>query len=508
MANSGAIARAATVALHGVEAVPVDVQAHLAGMGAPTFTVVGLPDKAVAESRERVRAALFALGLAMPLERVTINLAPADILKEGSHYDLPIALALLAAMDAAPAAALEEWVAFGELALDGALPPVAGALPAALNALARGRGLICPAGNGPEAAWAGGVDVLAPASLLSLLNHFRGVATLAPPKPAPPKRQETTLDLKDVRGQEGAKRALEAAAAGGHNILLVGPPGSGKSMLAARLPSILPPLSPEEALETSMVHSVAGLTADGGILGDRPFRDPHHSASMPALVGGGMRARPGEVSLAHNGVLFLDELPEFPRGVLEALRQPLESGRAVVSRANGHVAYPARAQLAAAMNPCRCGYADDPARGCGRQPKCVADYMSRLSGPLLDRIDIRAEAPRVTAADLSLPPPSEGSAEAAARVLAARERQADRYRRLGAPAHVRVNAHADGELLTAAAGADQAARDLLETAAERLRLSARGYIRVLRVALTLADLAEAPHVGRAQVAEALSYRTF
>lgn len=504
---TGALARVATVAFQGVEAAPVDVQAHLAGMGAPTFTVVGLPDKAVAESRERVRAALFALGLAMPLERVTINLAPADMAKEGSHYDLPIALALLAAMDALPAPALEEWVAIGELALDGALLPVAGALPAALNAHARGRGLICPAGNGPEAAWAGGLDVLAPGALLSLLNHFRGISTLAQPKPVPPKRAPNPLDLKDVRGQETAKRALEVAAAGGHNLLLVGPPGSGKSMLAARLPSILPPLSPEEALETSMIHSVAGMTTGGGILGDRPFRDPHHSASMPALVGGGMRARPGEVSLAHNGVLFLDELPEFPRGVLEALRQPLESGRAVVSRANGHVSYPARAQLVAAMNPCRCGYADDPVRGCGRQPKCVADYMNRLSGPLLDRIDLRVEAPRVTAADLALPPPTEGSAEVAARVLAARERQAARLRRLGAPAGLRVNAHVDGDLLTEAARPETAARELLASAAERLRLSARGYVRVLRVALTLADLAEAPHVARPHVAEALSYRT-
>lgn len=505
---ASAVARVATIEFQGIDAVAVDVQAHISGGGTPTFTIVGLPDKAVAESRERVRAALYALGLAMPLERVTINLAPADLAKEGSHFDLPIALALLAAMEAVPSEALKQWVAMGELALDGAILPVTGTLPAAVHAMTVDCGLICPAGNGPEAAWAGALEVLAPASLPTLMNHLKGNVTLTAPIASPPVRTQNIPDLKDVRGQETAKRALEVAAAGGHNLLLVGPPGSGKSMLAARLPGILPPFTPEEALETSMVHSVAGSLGVGGVLADRPFRDPHQSASMPALIGGGMRAKPGEVSLAHNGVLFLDELPEFPRGVLEALRQPLETGRAVVSRANGHYVYPARFQLIAAMNPCRCGYADDPVRGCGRQPKCVADYTARLSGPLLDRIDMRVEAPRVSASDLSLPPPAEGTAEVSARVAAARQRQHQRYRVLDPTGQTRINARADGEVLNEAAKASAEARSLLENAAERLRLSARGYIRVLRVALTLSDLAEAPGVSRAHVAEALSYRTY
>ena len=295
---ASAVARVATIAFQGIEAVAADVQAHISGGGAPTFTVVGLPDKAVAESRERVRATLYALGLAMPLERMTINLAPADLTKEGSDFDLLIALALLAAMDAIPADALTQWVALGELALDGAILPVIAALPAAVHAMTRERSLICPAGNGPKAAWAGSLEVLAPETLTALMNQLKGVATLTAPKASPLLSNQSIPDLKDVRGKDGAKRALEAAAAGGHNLLLVGPLGSGKSMLAARLPSILPPFTPAEALETSMVHSVAGTLGVGGVLADRPLRDPHHSASMPALIGGGMRAKPGDASHA------------------------------------------------------------------------------------------------------------------------------------------------------------------------------------------------------------------
>ena len=497
------LARAHTVAFQGIEVLPIEVQVQMAS-GLPAFIVVGLPDKAVAESRERVRAALNALGLALPPKRIVVNLSPADVLKEGSHYDLPIAVALLTAMGVLPADEIETYVALGELALDGGLTAVAGVLPAAIGAAASERGLICPAESGGEAAWAGEVEVLAPVSLLALINHFKGSQVLTPPVPQLQDAAAPPPDLRDVKGQETAKRALEIAAAGGHHMLMIGPPGSGKSMLAARLPGLLPPLDPAEALEVSMIHSVAGLLGDGRLMRQRPFRAPHHTASAPALVGGGSRGRPGEVSLAHLGVLFLDELPEFQRPALEALRQPVETGRASVARVNAHVTYPARAQLVAAMNPCRCGHLDDAGLACARAPRCAQDYQGRISGPLFDRIDLHVEVPAVRAVDLALPPPSEGSAEIAARVARARTRQAERFARL-APG-LRCNAEAEGELLTAIATPEPEGQALLATAAERLRLSARGYHRVLRVARTLADLEEGGPVRRVHVAEALSYR--
>jgi magnesium chelatase family protein len=499
------VARIRTVAFLGIDALEVEAQVTIAS-GMVAFTIVGLPDKAVAESRERVRAALTSMGLAVPARRITVNLAPADLAKEGSHFDLPIALGLLAAMDVLPAEEIEHYVALGELALDGSILPVAGVLPAAVGALAQGRGLICPAASGGEAAWAGGLDILAAPSLLSLINHFRGTQLLSPPAPRLATERGTMLDLKDIKGQETAKRALEVAAAGGHNLLMVGPPGAGKSMLASRLPGILPPLDPSEALEVSMIHSIAGLLRDGELIRQRPFRDPHHSASLAALVGGGLRAKPGELSLAHLGVLFLDELPEFQRATLEALRQPMESGRAVVARANAHVTYPARVQLVAAMNPCRCGYLDDPAQGCGRAPKCGQEYQSKISGPLFDRIDLHIDVPAVKAADLSLPPPAEGSAEVAARVAAARARQQARFARLPEDRRIRTNAEADGTLLDEIAAPEPEGRKLLHDAAERMRLSARGYHRVLRVARTLADLDRSDMVRRIHIAEAVSYR--
>ncbi|CAA7622864.1 Competence protein ComM [Magnetospirillum sp. LM-5] len=496
---------APTVAFSGIECLDIDVQVQIAN-GLPAFTLVGLPDKAVGESRERVRAAFNALGLALPPKRITINLAPADLLKEGSHFDLPIALGLLGAMGVLPPDEVAGFVSLGELGLDGSLAPVSGVLPAAITALGAGKGLICPGSQGPEAAWAGDVEILAPASLLALINHFKGTQVLSRPTPRLEDEAGPLPDLRDVKGQETAKRALEVAAAGGHNLLMIGPPGSGKSMLAARLPGLLPPLTAAEALEVSQIHSVAGQLAGGRLLRRRPFRDPHHSASVPALVGGGQRARPGEVSLAHAGVLFLDELPEFQRGALEALRQPLESGRATVARANAHVSYPARIQLVAAMNPCRCGHLGDASLACTKAPRCGAEYQSKISGPLFDRIDLHVEVPAVNPADLSLPPPAEGSAEVAARVAAARAVQAERFEAVVPGKGLTTNAQADGAVLEQIAGPDAAGRALLTEAAERMRLSARGYHRVLRVARTLADLDGSETVRRLHIAEALSYR--
>jgi magnesium chelatase family protein len=502
------VQRVSTVAFEGIEARAVDVQVQVAP-GLPAFNIVGLPDKAVSEAKERVRAALVASGLALPARRITINLAPADLPKEGSHYDLPIALGLMAAIGAMPADALAGFTVLGELGLDGSIAPVAGVLPAAIGANSRSEGLICPAACGPEAAWASPeMELIAAASLIQLANHFKGSQVLSRPQPGVrDESQGARLDLSDIKGQEGGKRALEVAAAGGHNLLMIGPPGSGKSMLAARLPTILPALSPAELLEVSMIASVAGEIENGRLTNRRPFRAPHHSASMPALVGGGLRARPGEVSLAHNGVLFLDEFPEFQPQVLDALRQPLESGEVAIARANHRVTYPARFMLVAAMNPCRCGRASDPGFACRRGPneRCAAEYQARLSGPLLDRVDLNIEVPAVSAADLILPPPAEGSKEVAARVAQARAVQAERYAALTLPG-VHTNAAAPAAVLEEVARPDKAGLALLRDAADAMRLSARGYHRVLRVARTLADLDGAAMIGRVHLAEALSYR--
>ncbi|UWR44264.1 YifB family Mg chelatase-like AAA ATPase [Phaeobacter inhibens] len=496
------ISRAYTVAFQGIEARPVEVQCAVAP-GLPAFSIVGLPDKAVSEARERVRSALATMSIALPSRRITVNLSPADLPKEGSHFDLPIALALLAAIEIIPSEAASETIALGELSLDGSLVPVVGALPAAMAAASEGRRLLCPRASGAEAAWVSDATVIGASGLTDVVRHFTGQMVIPPAAPGEVIDGPVGKDLRDVKGQERAKRALEIAAAGRHHLFMVGSPGSGKSMLAARMSSILPPLTAPEALETSMIQSLCGLIDDGGIRRDRPYREPHHTASMAAIVGGGRRAQPGEISLAHNGVLFLDELPEFSRAVLETLRQPLETGHVNVARANAHVSYPSRFMLVAAANPCKCGALSDANRACARAPQCSADYLGRISGPLMDRFDLRVDVPPVAFADLDMPGDSETSADVAMRVAIAREIQTSRYH--DHPG-LRQNADAEGQLLEEVATPDAESRTLLLQAADRFGLTARGYHRVLRVARTIADLDGAPDVRRPHIAEAISFR--
>ena len=505
------IARIHTVAFQGIDVLNVEVQVQMSS-GFVSFIIVGLPDKTIAESRERVRAAFYALGLSLPAKRIIVNLAPADVNKEGTHFDLPIALSLLVSMGILSAEQMQHYSVLGELALDGSLTSVSGVLPAAINAKACNLGLICPQECGSEAVWAGDIEVIAAPSLLILINHLKGQQLLPHPSAQAQTFEHDSRDLYDIKGQETAKRLLEITASGGHNLLMIGPPGAGKSMLASRLPSLLPPLEPAESLEVSMIHSVAGLLKEGRVLRCRPFRDPHHSASLPSLVGGGQHAKPGEISLAHNGILFLDELPEFARQSLEALRQPLETGRVIVARANHHISYPARVQLIAAMNPCRCGYLDNSELACSRAPKCALQYQERISGPLFDRIDCHIDVPMVKPSDLTLAEPRERTSNMARRIAQVRAVQAERYHILKVQGiispnqTIRTNANVDGELLENVAKPDQEGQNYLLKAVEQLHLSARGYYRILRVARTLADMQGSSGVHGIHIKEALHYR--
>lgn len=493
-----------TLTFNGLEVLRVDLQTQITS-GLPNFIIVGLPDKTIAESKERVRAALQSIGAELPAKRILINLAPADLLKEGSHFDLPIALGILAAMGIIPADKLKSYMVLGELGLDGEILKVNGVLPTALKAQKEKLGLICPQANGAEAAWAQCEEIIAAKHLVNLINHFKGSEIITPPAIQSEPLPAVYADMADVKGQESAKRALEIAAAGGHNLLMVGPPGAGKSMLAQRILGILPPLTMQEAIATSMVMSVAGNLGSSGICFERPFRAPHHSASTPALVGGGRKGTPGEISLAHNGVLFLDELPEFNRPTLEALRQPLENKRIEISRVNAHVTYPANFQLIAAMNPCKCGYLGQADRECKRAPICAQEYLAKLSGPFLDRIDIKIDVPAVSPWDLAKAPQGEPSAQIQKRVTAARQIQIRRMNELGLEG-IYTNAQLSGEALEKACQTDDEAAKILISFADKYKLSARAYHRTLRLARTIADLQNESKILKLHVAEALSYR--
>ena len=492
-----------SIIFNGMDATRIDVQVQLVnGLAKPEFNIIGLADRAVKESAERIRNVISALNLHLPPKKLTVNLSPADVEKSGSHFDLPILCGILCALGVLPTEKLSNYVILGEIGLDGAIVRTDGVLPAAVWAMKNNMGVVCPAPQGAEAALSGHTNIVAPAHVLELINHFNGSEVLQTPTVSKIEQtnQKPTGDFAEVYGQDAAKRAMEIAAAGGHAMLMVGPPGSGKTMLASRLPTILPEMTADEILETSVIYSIAGQLGDKSLITNRPFRSVHHTASPISLAGGGSNAKPGEISLAHNGVLFLDELPEFDRTTLEILRQPMESGRITISRAKRNATYPARFQLIAAMNPCPCGHLGNAALSCSRAPRCAEAYQNKISGPLLDRIDLHVDVDAVNPWEMKQTPdtPAETSAQIRERVVAARHRQIARQGK--------VNAMLDGAELNAVTQMSDELSEFLNTAAEKMLLSARGYNRIKRIARTIADLRGAENIEMSDVAEALSYR--
>lgn len=484
----------------GIKAIPVDVEVKIAA-GHPTFNIVGLPDKALAESRERVRAAINSIGLEIPSSRITVNLAPADLEKEGSHFDLAITLGMLAEMRIIDKIELENYYCLGELSLNGKIKAVNGILSAAITANQFEQNLICPEKSGSEAVYASeDMEILAPDNLLQLINHFKGSQILSRPESNFNHKIPSYPCMSEVKGQKKAKRALEIAAAGGHNMLMIGPPGSGKSMIASRLNGILPELTLEEMLEVNMINSISGNIKDGQLISKRPFRSPHHSCSMPAMVGGGMKTKPGEISLAHNGILFLDELGEFPRQVLDSLRQPIEDNIVTISRANSHITYPANFQLIAAMNPCRCGYLGNDRKSCNRAPKCGKDYQAKISGPILDRMDIIIQVPQINIFTQNNESKEEASSNILKRIKSARNIQYQRSKKLNSN-----NSSAEIEKTFDFSGEN---RDLIEKAMHKMDISMRGFTRILKVARTIADLANNPKIEKTHLSEAIGYRKY